>query len=46
MSRKHYLMGSAVVKRLARSLVDEIDSMAKLPWRDLGKVGFLGKELP
>jgi hypothetical protein len=39
-------MRSPVVKRLARSLVDEIDSMAKLPWRDLGKVGFLGKELP
>jgi hypothetical protein len=46
MSREHYLIRSAVVKRLARSLVDEMDGMAKLLWSDLGKVGFLWEELP
>ncbi len=47
MSREHYLMRRAVVKGLARSLVDEdeMDGMAKLPWSDLGKVGFLGEEV-
>ncbi len=40
MSREHYLIRRAVVKGLARSLVDEMDSVAKLLRGDLSKVPF------
>jgi hypothetical protein len=49
MSREHYLMRRAVVKRLARALVDEMDGMAKLLWSDSlaqPRISFLGEELP
>ncbi len=46
MSREHYLMGSAVVKRLAWSSVNQLNSLLKLLWLNLGKVGLLRKELP